>query len=163
MDIDSVRILELEPEQWDRFRAIRLRALAEAPYAFAYTLADARGRPEQSWRDLLAARTLFLATTGELDLGTIGVATIGGGAHIMAMWVAPDARGTGVADLLVRTVLDWATRTGHPRADLEVSDGNIAAERLYHRHGFRRTGAVRPISDTDPRLEFDMTLTLAQG
>ncbi|MEV0032220.1 GNAT family N-acetyltransferase [Nocardia sp. NPDC050793] len=160
MDIESVRIHQLGPDEWHRFRRIRLLALAEAPYAFASTLAWAQVRTDQDWRDLLAARTQFLATAGNHDLGTVGVVTENSGAHLISMWVAPEARGTGVADLLVRSVIDWSTAAGHPGIHLEVSDSNAAAERLYHRHGFRRTGVSGAISPEDPRLEFEMRLPL---
>ncbi|MEU2253832.1 GNAT family N-acetyltransferase [Nocardia xishanensis] len=160
MDIESVRIHQLGPDDWHRFRRIRLLALAEAPYAFASTLAWAEARTEYDWRDLLAARTQFLATTGDHDLGTVGAVAENTGAHLISMWVAPKARGTGVSDLLVGSVVDWATAAGHSGIHLEVSDGNAAAERLYHRHGFRRTGVAGLISPEDPRLEFEMRLTL---
>ncbi|WP_431951665.1 GNAT family N-acetyltransferase [Nocardia lijiangensis] len=136
-----------------------LPPLAEAPYAFGSTLPWAQARTDQDWRALLAARTQFLATTCDHDLGTIGAVAENGAAHLISMWVAPEARGTGVADLLVRAVVDWATATGHCGINLEVSDGNTAAERLYHRHGFRRTGMAGAISPEDPRLEFEMRLT----
>ncbi|MEV0248499.1 GNAT family N-acetyltransferase [Nocardia sp. NPDC050712] len=160
MDIASVQILELTPDDWDRFRRIRLLALTEAPYAFGATLAEAVERIEQDWRDLLAARVQFLATVGGQDLGTIGAVAEASGAHVISMWVAPEARGSGVADLLVCAVADWAAGKGYARIGLEVSEGNTAAERLYHRHGFRRTGVAGPISATDPRREFEMVRAL---
>ncbi|WP_067471575.1 GNAT family N-acetyltransferase [Nocardia amamiensis] len=160
MDIESVRIYQLGPDDWHRFRRIRLLALAEAPYAFGSTLAQARARTDQDWRDLLAARTQFLGTAGDHDLGTVGAIAENNVAHLISMWVSPEARGTGMADLLVRSVIDWATASGYPGIRLEVSDGNATAERLYHRHGFRRTGVTGAISREDPRPEFEMRLTL---
>lgn len=160
MDIESVRVHQLGPDDWYRFRRIRLLALAEAPYAFGSTLAQARARSDQDWRNLLAARTQFLATAGDHDLGTVGAIAENNAAHLISMWVAPDARGSGVADLLVRSVVDWATVSDFDGIHLEVSDGNGTAERVYHRHGFRRTGVTGTISPEDPRPEFEMRLTL---
>ncbi|MEV6279912.1 GNAT family N-acetyltransferase [Nocardia sp. NPDC051832] len=160
MDIESVRIHPLTPDDWARFRDLRLLALAEAPYAFASTLSEAQARTDQVWGQILTARTQFVATVDGRELGTIGGVPELGAAHVVSMWVAPEGRGTGIADLLVRTIIDWAAAQGLPTLRLEVSDGNGAAERLYHRHGFRRTGALGPISATDPRLEFEMRLAL---
>ncbi len=160
VDIESVRIHQLTPEDWARFRSIRLLALAEAPHAFGSTLAEAQSRTDQLWREILAARTQFVASADGQELGTVGIAPESGAAHVVSMWVAPEARGTGVADLLVRAVIEWATANRLPAIGLEVSEGNAPAERLYHRHGFRRTGVTGPISPEDPRLEFEMRLEL---
>ncbi|WP_158608024.1 GNAT family N-acetyltransferase [Nocardia panacis] len=161
MDIESIRIHQLGPDDWQRLRRIRLLALAEAPYAFGSTLSWAQTRTDQNWRDLLALRTQFLATADDHDLGTVGAIAEDNAAHLISMWVTPEARGTGVADLLVRSVIDWATAKNYPDIHLEVSAGNATAERLYHRHGFRRTGVTGTISPEDPRLEFEMRLTLS--
>ncbi|MET7770595.1 hypothetical protein [Nocardia sp. NPDC005366] len=82
MDIESVRVHQLGPDDWHRFRRIRLLALAEAPYAFGSTLAQARARTDQDWRDLLAARTQFLGTAGDHDLGTVGEIAENNAAHL---------------------------------------------------------------------------------
>lgn len=160
MDIEAFRILLLGPADWPRFRRIRLASLSDAPYAFGSTLAQAQARTDEEWLALLAARTQFLCVCGEQELGTVGAVPGDDGAHLISMWVAPRARGTGVADLLVRAVVDWAAADGHPGIRLEVSDGNETAERLYHRHGFRRTGVTGTISPEDPRREFEMWLEL---
>ncbi|MCP2289644.1 hypothetical protein APR08_002564 [Nocardia amikacinitolerans] len=94
MDIESVRVDRLGPDEWRRFRRIRLLALAEAPYAFGSTLASAQARTDREWRELLAARTQFLATAGDHDLGTIGAVSESNAAHLISMWVDPKARGT---------------------------------------------------------------------
>ncbi|WP_278262263.1 GNAT family N-acetyltransferase [Nocardia sp. AG03] len=163
MDLESVRIHQLGSEDWRRFRRIRLLALAEAPYAFGSTLAWAQDRTDQDWRDLLAVRTQFLASTQDRDLGTVGAVDENGVIHLISMWVAPEARGSGVAGLLVRSVIDWASVSGYDEIRLEVSEGNDSAERLYHRHGFRRTGVAGAVSEQDPRQEFEMRLTLPRS
>ena len=55
-------------------------------------------------------------------------------------------------------LLDVARERSHGITVLWVSDGNRAAERLYERHGFARTGRVQPIDDDDPArgMEFEM-------
>jgi ribosomal protein S18 acetylase RimI-like enzyme len=60
------------------------------------------------------------------------------------MWVHPRWRGRGIGDLLVSEALTWAQENGHPRVDLWVAEGNVAAERLYQRHGFRLTDERQP-------------------
>jgi ribosomal protein S18 acetylase RimI-like enzyme len=66
------------------------------------------------------------------------------------MWVHPDWRGRGVGDLLVTAVIDWARAAGYPAVRLWVSADNTPAERLYLRHGFRRTGERQLIDAEAP-------------
>ena len=60
--------------------------------------------------------------------------------YLMAMWVHPDMRGSGAADLLVTAVLAWADAVGAHEIRLDVSESNDKAQRLYERHHFRPTG-----------------------
>lgn len=133
------------PEAWARVRAIRLRALADAPDAFATTLAEDEARPPEAWRERLVApeAATFLVRRRSEDVGLVvgaDSARRDGAAGLFAMWVAPEARGAGVGDALVHAVVAWARERGYERVALEVADGNQAAIALYERHGFQPTG-----------------------
>jgi ribosomal protein S18 acetylase RimI-like enzyme len=56
------------------------------------------------------------------------------------MWVSPQARGGGVADLLIGAVMDYAAGAGAPRVTLWVAVGNARARAFYRRMGFAPTG-----------------------
>jgi GNAT superfamily N-acetyltransferase len=136
---------------------VRLEALREAPYAFGSTLAREQERPEAEWRRALTSRVRFVAESGGAVVGTAsgGDGESTGVAALTAMWVDPAFRRQGIGALLVERVIDWARETGYSHIVLWVVDGNPDAERLYARHGFRRTGAqeeVRP-----GRLEYEMS------
>ena len=60
-------------------------------------------------------------------------------APLVAMWVAPQARGRGVAERLVEAVFERPP-AGPRRVVLEVADGNDRAIGFYERMGFTRTG-----------------------
>ncbi|WP_338773565.1 GNAT family N-acetyltransferase [Nocardia vulneris] len=167
MGTSTIGIRLLTADDWETFRRIRLRALADTPQFFGSTLADAQARTEQGWRAVLSERVQYVAVADGVELGTVGagveLGTVGamrdaerGGLHLVSMWVAPEARGTGVSDLLVEAVLDWADTAGSPPVWLEVADGNTVAERLYLRHGFVRTGVTGPVAPDDPRLEHEL-------
>ncbi|NUS91055.1 MAG: GNAT family N-acetyltransferase [Nocardia sp.] len=160
MELATVYVRRLTLADWDVFRQIRLRSLADAPHAFGATLDEARGRSEEDWREILACRTQFLAVAASVMVGTVGVTGEGSELHLVAMWVAPDARGTGVADLLVRAVRDHAAASGCDRIRLEIVETNTVAERLYARHGFRRTGVRGTVGPDDHRPELEMVLDL---
>ncbi|MEO6795510.1 MAG: GNAT family N-acetyltransferase [Candidatus Dormibacter sp.] len=160
----DVVVRRLEPSDWQLFREIRLRALAESPAAFGSTLAEASRLGEADWRERLAGRAQFMAIRGPDALGTAAGIATDAGAELISMWVDPRARGHGVGDRLVGAVLGWATGEAHGAVALWVAEGNLPAERLYRRHGFRRTGAVKPMTDERPdRREFEMGRVLEPG
>lgn len=80
-------------------------------------------------------------------------------AHLVAMWVAPEARGRGAADRLVAGVVGWARGEGFSAVRLRVTDGNFRAEKLYERHGFQRTGATF-LRERDGLTEVEMAFRL---
>ncbi len=101
----------------------------------------------------------------ELDGRAVGTASGGESgfsraASLTSLWVDPSARGQGVGDLLITTVMAWAKGAGSVHLMLWVTEGNTHAERLYKRHGFRRTGAIQPVRAGEDRLEFEMSVLL---
>ena len=69
--------------------------------------------------------------------------------HINTLAVAPAARRTGLATLLLRQVMAEAARAGARKATLEVRASNTAALALYSRLGFH-VAAQRPRYYTRP-------------
>jgi GNAT superfamily N-acetyltransferase len=136
--------------------------LKDAPYAFGSTYDAEVNRTEERWRSALADRARFVAESGGEVIGTVGVGAsdVTGTAALTALWVAPAARGRGVGEALVNTVLGWAKDAGYEQVMLWVVEGNSAAESLYRRTGFRRTGSVQMVRPGDPRIEYEMLLTL---
>ncbi|MFI9594456.1 GNAT family N-acetyltransferase [Nonomuraea sp. NPDC052265] len=72
-------------------------------------------------------------------LGHVGLADTTEGPEVTRLFVAPAARGRGLAALLLETVRKAA---GAPVL-LEVSDEGRAAVALYERLGWRRVGSTR--------------------
>lgn len=142
----SVIIERLTVEDWQRVKAVRLRALADTPDAFASTLEMEAAFADQVWQDRLRgdSAATFMAVLDEQDAGLVTGAPFAeageGTAGLFAMWTAPEVRGRGVASALVRTVIDWARQSGYPSILLDVADDNRPAIALYERHGFRPTG-----------------------
>lgn len=141
-------IREVRPHDWATFRAVRLAALADSPSAFRSTLADAEQRTDSEWENMVRARCTSDASAiwlAESDDGrTVGVV---GGDHdvqtsrteLVSMWVAPDARGAGIARRLIDSVIEWARGTGADTVALWVMRSNDAAVGLYETAGFEVT------------------------
>jgi GNAT superfamily N-acetyltransferase len=160
-------IRRLGPADWAVLRDVRLTSLADAPEAFGSTYARECEFDEATWRDRVTHSAWFLASEGERAIGIVAGYYDAGSpptqCHLVAMWVAREVRGTGVAGRLVETVVDWATRDGATEVTLGVADGNERARSLYLKCGFVRTGLRLPMpNDPDRGIEI-YALGLAQG
>jgi len=63
-------------------------------------------------------------------------------AELVALYVSPAARGTGVAEQLMEAGLDWAVGRGFDRLQLYVTAANEPARRFYARLGLRPTQEI---------------------
>jgi ribosomal-protein-alanine N-acetyltransferase len=76
-------------------------------------------------------------------LGYVGFWLVAGEAHISTIAVHPDTRGQGLGELLLVQVIDDALTWDANFITLEVRVSNYAAQRLYEKYGFERTGRRR--------------------
>lgn len=149
----SVELRRVGPDDWRVWRELRLAALAEAPYAFGSVLADWQGDGdrEDRWRarlELPGSHDVVALVNGSPVGMASGVPEEDGeGAELISMWVAPEARGTGLADALLEEVERWAAGAGVPVLRLAVAEGNPVAARLYERHGYVDTGRTALMPD----------------
>jgi ribosomal protein S18 acetylase RimI-like enzyme len=151
----SPTVRRLGAGEADRLRAVRLRALGDAPMAFGSTLAREEGYEPETWERWAAdsasgeRQAIFIAepeagmATGVIDDEDPALA------HLYAMWVTPDARGSGAGRALLDAVLAWATERGAERLTTSVTDGNAAARALYQAAGFTDTGRREPLGHSD--------------
>ncbi len=150
-----VTIREVRPDEWRTWRELRLRSLADAPDSFGQTLDDAQALPDEQWPKYVERQPMGLRLFAERDRVVVGmvVAIVGreGGDHrrcdVYAMWVAPEARGTGAGQMLVDAALRWSRSRGALDVYLRVSDTAEAARRLYERCGFRDSGERTAVRD----------------
>ena len=144
----AVRVRRVRPGEWALLRAVRLAALADAPAAFGSTTAREVAFGEAEWRRRATSAPNFIAWREDEPVGLVTV--IGRGSdgetgppaewELVSMWVSPDARGSGAADLLVSAVTEVVRAESADRLVLWVADGNARARAFYLRAGFRPTG-----------------------
>jgi GNAT superfamily N-acetyltransferase len=141
-----MRLAQLTPQEGPRLRAIRLRALLDAPGAFGSTFEQASAWPAERWTKQLLELTTLVAVSDEgLDVGLVRCARDEASvetAWLISMWVAPEVRRTGVGGVLVDAVINWARASRVNRLLLDVADTNVAAIALYARKGFEPNGEV---------------------
>jgi GNAT superfamily N-acetyltransferase len=164
-DLSGVKIVLATSEDWERVRDVRVRALADAPFAFGSRLEEEQDRPEAFWRPRLEsqAAVTFLAIRGHETVGLVRTFVEPEdvtSAKLVSMWVAPRARGKGVGRQLVAAVVEWARDRDAATVQLWVTETNAAARRLYELCGFVLS-AGRQTLPSDPLLsEVAMQLVL---
>ena len=149
----SVR--RVRADEWKAFRAIRLRALGDSPSAFAARLEEETALPDGDWRADVAEyaksdeAAAFVAEEDGVLVGLAGgFVEDGGDVRLVAMWVEPERRRSGVGRALTEAVVEWARARGAAVA-LWVNERNAPAVALYHRLGFVPTGERQPLR-SDP-------------
>jgi len=140
----TIELRRVIADDWATWRPVRLAALADAPEAFGSTLADWRDAPEHRWRARLSlpGAVDLLAVDGGRVVGMAsGVpdADDPARAELVSMWVAPEARGHGLAAQLVDAVARTVATGGAHRLELSVMPDNHRARRTYERAGFTTT------------------------
>lgn len=152
----TLTVHRVTPDDWESHRDLRLEMLQAAPDAFFTQYADVVDFDEDTWRGRIATQCHFQARLEGDPVGSVGVwddpETPGDAATLVAMYVAPRARGAGVGERLVQAVLDEAAERGRRRVVLEVTVGNWPAIRLYERMGFVADGTRHPLP-RKPELE----------
>jgi len=142
------RIQEVE---WRVLREVRLRALADSPDAFGSTLERESAFSDADWqewaRDATSgqAESCYLGWSEGEPVGIVGAYVEDGcdHVHLIAMWVTPEARRSGVGHALLDAVMTWAAEIGALAVRLDVADDNAEARQLYETSGFSPTGRAR--------------------
>jgi GNAT superfamily N-acetyltransferase len=161
--MSEVEVVRAAAADWQDVKLTRLRALADAPYAFASTLAREQAYDDEEWRRRVADRAWFLA---RIRGRCVGIAATKSEQdqpreqQLVAMWVEGDHRGAGAAERLVEAVLASCRGVGAETVGLWVADGNVRARRFYERVGFRPTGRRQPLPSSREVSEEQMRLVL---
>lgn len=140
------RVWHLGPDRADEWRAIRLRALSEAPEAFDSGLDEWADRPLADFAARLANGRVFAGghrighpqavAAWEADMDPDDPAR----AWLMSVFCAPEARGQGLAQRVIETVIADAKLAGMRSIGLHVVADNRAAIRLYRALEFADSG-----------------------
>jgi GNAT superfamily N-acetyltransferase len=108
------------------------------PYRHAEQFASrARARVDDTW--------VAVSVSGGETIGFVAVK----GDEVEQIFVARPARGTGVAAMLLRKAEDEIRAAGHRRAWLAVVAGNQRARAFYSRMGWRDSGPMSYVAETE--------------
>ena len=147
--MSDITVRPLGEDEWEQYRTVRLSALEESPEAFVATVDEERAYDEDFWRARMRRSQRLLA---ELEGASVGVASVGQAqdgndkvAELFGLWVAPAARGTGVATQLVQAGADVARAQGRSHLAYWVGSDNGRAVAFASGFGFRPTDSRRPM------------------
>lgn len=166
----AVPVRRLLAHEWQAYRALRLRALAQDPDAFGSTLAAEQALPDDTWASRVARSEVsgidcaLVAQAGDALVGLLWAKVDPadpGRVNLFQMWAAPECRGRGVAAALLDQALRWARERGTRVVHLGVNRANASALRLYERAGFQAIGAPYPMREGAPHIEQEMRLDLS--
>lgn len=135
------------PDDAPDWRALRLEGIRENPSVFIVTAQEAAAVPMTEDIQRLSHGDRVMAFVRKTPVGIIGfnrndVARASHRAEIGPLYVAPDARGRGVADQLMTTLMAAARAAGIWQLELFVNVENVPAIALYKRHGFAEAGRI---------------------
>lgn len=122
-----------------------VRALIADLDAFNVALYPAESNHFDAPETLAAARAVFLAVERNgVIIGCGAAKNCGGWAEIKRMFLNPEARGVGIAAVVLDRLIAWARAERLPLARLETGNVSEGALKLYRRAGFVEIPAFPP-------------------
>jgi GNAT superfamily N-acetyltransferase len=158
------------PKDWERLKAIRLRALRDSPDAFCTTYDEAAALHDRVWIERSStdpeegASASFLALDGDEGVGlAVGVLCDDHRLDVVSVFVIPSYRGTGIAHELMDVVEDWGRRRGSCIAVLDVEASNRRAGSFYANLGYLPTGRRETYPTRMWLHRLELTKSLSDG
>jgi GNAT superfamily N-acetyltransferase len=140
-----VRVLTVEDLRG--YRELHRYGMTESPLGFVDVQETDAARPDSEVAAMLARGEGWGVFEGERLMGklTIDALPYPSLAHtfwVHAVYVHPDARGSGASAALMQAAVEAATAKGALRIALWVNEENATARRFYERLGFREAGRI---------------------
>ena len=151
----AARVTRLTESDWEQFAELRLRALTDA-FGTDDTqyVVEAHFTPTD-WRGRSREHAQVVAVLGDRTVGIVAAYQESAqAAYVYSLWLAPAARGRGLARGLVAAAVDWARRSGARTASLRMAPDNTVARTVYEGLGFTE------VPSAGARAEVVMRLTI---
>jgi GNAT superfamily N-acetyltransferase len=139
-----IEVSELQANDWQRLRAIRLKSLQESPDVLEGSFEAESKEKEPGWREKFSKLTYLVASLPGSDVGLMSIEVLDGdfGATcwIGGCWVSPEARGQGALRAMFNYVDEQAHVRDWSKQGLGVMEDNLAAIKAYEKLGFVAMG-----------------------
>jgi GNAT superfamily N-acetyltransferase len=156
----------LTVEDLRAYRELHRFGMTESPLGFVDVLETDTARPDAEVAAMLARGEAWGVFDGERLMGklTIDALPYPSLAHtfwVHAVYVHPDARGSGASATLMQAAIKAAVTQGARRVALWVNDANARARGFYARMGFREVGRIPEGIRVGDRYVDDVLMCLA--
>lgn len=140
-----MKISRLSPNEWKKYRDLRLESLEDVPQAFLSTVEETKKTAPEEWQRKI--KNMFFAVDDDDQI----VGMIGGFSpdkdktkhtfKVVSFYVSPQYRGQGVGEKLLTAILDYARNLSEiTKIELSVATTQEAAIELYQEAGFKKIG-----------------------
>jgi ribosomal protein S18 acetylase RimI-like enzyme len=127
----QIEVSLLTPNEWERLKQIRIRALTANPEAFGAKLTEVISQPKEDWLKLYEKEDYLIASSGGVDVGMLYIEVLKGD---------PGYRGIGVMRSLFNYIDNHSSEKGWQRQGLGVWADNLVAINSYKSLGFTFAG-----------------------
>jgi ribosomal protein S18 acetylase RimI-like enzyme len=160
----DIKIRRLQAEDVEDFRVIRLAALKKSPEMFGSFYALEVEKPLQFFADRLTHCAIFGAYSGGSIVGVMVFKQAEGikdahKASLTGVFVEPEFRGQGIANALLKAVIDHGSNQVEQILLTVVADNDTAIS-LYKRFGFEPYGVEPRALKTEQGYLDEMLMVL---
>ncbi|MFZ2029057.1 MAG: GNAT family N-acetyltransferase [Vitreimonas sp.] len=161
-----MHIRQLTAVDLNAYRALHRFGMIEAPMGFVDVPETDAARPDADVEAMLARGEGWGAFEGErlvakLTVDALPYPSLAHTFWVHAVYVHPDARGSGASSALIRKAVEAARGKGASRIALWVNGANKHARALYERLGFVQTGRIPEGISVDGERVDDVLMVLA--
>ena len=140
----QIEVSLLTPNEWERLKQIRIRALTANSEAFGAKLTEVISQPKDDWLKLYEKEDYLIASSGGVDVGMLYIEVLkgdhGATCWIGGCWSDPGYRGIGVMRSLFNYIDNHSSEKGWQRQGLGVWADNLVAINSYKSLGFTFAG-----------------------
>lgn len=141
----NISIRQIDKNDWQEFREIRLKALQSDPKVFGSNYEREIKFSNQEWKDWCGAKNqaIFFILVDENPIGITGIFIPQDTdekikAVLWGSWLESDYRRQGISELMYQARIDWAKQQPELKI-IEVShrESNVASKFANQKHGFK--------------------------
>lgn len=145
---EIITVSLLKPDDWQRLKQVRLRALKSNAEAFGPKFEEESDQDEIAWRKRFSKEDYLVASLNQIDIGMLYIEVLrgdhGATCWIGGCWTDPEYRGKGVMRALFSFIDKNCEAKGWQRQGLGVWTHNFDAIKTYEALGFLVAGEKMP-------------------